>query len=40
VYVGKLLHDRLDQQKIYLWCYSLLAVAGLKLLFDAIRSFL
>ncbi len=40
VYAGKLLHDRLDQQKIYLWCYSLLAVAGLKLLYDAIRGFL
>jgi uncharacterized protein len=40
VYAGKLLHDRLDQQTIYLWCYSLLAVTGLKLLWDSIRAFL
>ncbi len=40
VYVGKLLHDRLDQQRIYLWCYSFLLVAGLKLLWDGVRGFL
>lgn len=40
VYAGKLLHDRLDQQKIYLWCYCFLAVAGLKLLWDGVRGFL
>jgi uncharacterized protein len=40
VYAGKLLHDRLDQQKIYLWCYSFLLLAGLKLLWDGVRAFL
>jgi uncharacterized protein len=39
VMVGKALHDRLDQQKLYLWCYSLLGVSGLKLLWDAVRAF-
>jgi uncharacterized protein len=40
VWAGKALHDRMDQRKLYVWCYALLAVAGLKLLFDAVRSFL
>jgi uncharacterized protein len=39
IWVGKALHDRLDQQKLYFWCYALLAVAGLKLLWDAVRAF-
>jgi uncharacterized membrane protein YfcA len=38
VWVGKALHDRMDQQRLYVWCYVLLLIAGLKLLFDALRS--
>jgi uncharacterized protein len=40
VWAGKALHDRMDQQRLYIWCYGLLAVTGLKLLFDAVRAFL
>jgi uncharacterized protein len=40
VWVGKKLHDRLDQKKLLLWCYSLLAITGLKLLWDSVRAFL
>jgi uncharacterized protein len=40
IWVGKVLHDRLDQQKLYFWCYVLLLIAGLKLLWDALRSFI
>jgi uncharacterized membrane protein YfcA len=39
VWAGKLLHDRLDQARLYFWCYALLLVTGLKLLFDAARAF-
>jgi uncharacterized protein len=40
IWVGKALHDRLDQKRLYLWCYTLLLLAGLKLLWDAVRAFL
>jgi uncharacterized protein len=39
IWVGKALHDRLDQNKLYVWCYALLLAAGLKLLWDAVRAF-
>jgi uncharacterized protein len=39
VKAGKALHDRLDQDRLYFWCYLLLLVTGAKLLWDAIRSF-
>jgi uncharacterized protein len=38
--IGKMMHDRISQKTMYLWCYSLVLVASLKLLFDAIRAFL
>jgi uncharacterized protein len=40
IWIGKALHDRLDQKQLYVWCYSLLLVAGLKLLWDAVRALL
>jgi uncharacterized protein len=38
VWVGKALHDRMDQQRLYFWCYALLLAAGVKLLWDALRA--
>lgn len=38
VWIGKALHDRLNQQKLYLWCYVLLGLTGLKLLWDSVRA--
>jgi uncharacterized membrane protein YfcA len=38
VWAGQWLHHRLDQQRLFFWCYLLLAAAGAKLLFDAVRS--
>ncbi len=35
IWIGKLLHDRLDEQRLYFWCYVLVAAAGLKLLTDS-----
>jgi uncharacterized protein len=40
VWIGKALHDRMDQQRLYFWCYVLLLAAGLKLLFDAVSALL
>ena len=40
VMIGKALHDRLDQDRLYFWCYVLLAVTGAKLLWDSLRAFL
>lgn len=40
VWAGKALHDRLDQKRLYFWCYVLLLAAGLKLLADAGRAFI
>jgi len=38
VWAGKLLHDRLDQDQLYRWCYLLLGATGLKLLVDSLRA--
>jgi len=38
VLAGKYLHDRLNQRRLYFWCYLLLAAAAAKLLFDAVRA--
>lgn len=38
VWLGKKLHDRLDEQRLYFWCYSLVGAAGLKLLADSVRQ--
>jgi uncharacterized membrane protein YfcA len=38
VWAGKWLHDRLEQRRLYFWCYVLLALAAAKMLFDAIRD--
>ena len=35
VWAGKRLHDRLDEQRLYFWCYVLVGVAGLRLLVDS-----
>jgi uncharacterized protein len=40
VFVGKIIHDRLDQKAIYLWSHILLLFVGGKMLFDASRAFL
>jgi uncharacterized membrane protein YfcA len=38
VWLGIYLHRRLEQNRLYFWCYLLLAAAASKLLFDALRS--
>ena len=38
VWIGKALHDRIAQKTLFFWCYCLLAVAALKLVFDAARA--
>lgn len=38
VWIGRRLHDRLDQNGIYFWCYLLIGIAGLKLLYDSVRA--
>lgn len=40
VWVGKIMHDRLDEKRLYFWCYRLVGAAGLKLLFDSARALL
>jgi uncharacterized protein len=40
VWTGKQMHDRIDQEKLYFWCYVLLLLTGLKLFFDAARALL
>ena len=39
VWLGKYIHDRLEQRWLYFWCYVLLLCAALKLLYDALRAF-
>lgn len=39
VWLGKQLHDRLEQRRLFFWCYVLLSVAAIKLIYDAIRAF-
>lgn len=38
VWAGKWLHDRLEQSRLFFWCYVLLTFAAAKLLYDAVRS--
>lgn len=38
VWAGKWLHDRLEQQRLFFWCYVLLTLAAAKLLYDALRG--
>jgi hypothetical protein len=40
VWVGKRLHDRLDANRLYFWCYLLAGAAGLKLLIDSMVKLL
>ena len=40
VWIGKRLHDRLDEHRLYFWCYVLVAAAGLKLLVDSVGKLL
>jgi uncharacterized protein len=40
VWVGKRMHDRLDADRLYFWCYLLVAAAGLKLLVDSVIKLL
>ena len=40
VWIGKLMHDRLDADRLYFWCYLLVAAAGLKLLADSLVKLL
>ncbi|MEZ2405266.1 hypothetical protein GGC47_000493 [Bosea sp. OAE752] len=35
IWLGRVLHDRLEQKALFFWCYALLAVAALKLTADA-----
>jgi uncharacterized membrane protein YfcA len=36
VWAGKRLHDRLDQEELYFWCYLLVGIAGLRLFIDSL----
>lgn len=38
VRLGVYLHRRIEQNRLYFWCYLLLAAASSKLLFDALRA--
>ena len=38
VWAGKRLHDRLDEHRLYFWCYLLVGVAGLRLFFDSLMK--
>jgi uncharacterized membrane protein YfcA len=35
VWAGKRLHNRLDQEQLYFWCYLLVGLAGLRLFIDS-----
>ena len=39
IWVGWILHERLDQKRMYAACYLLLTVTGLKLLFDGLHGY-
>jgi hypothetical protein len=39
VWAGKWLHDRLEQRRLFFWCYMLLVLAAAKLLLDAARAY-
>ena len=38
VWLGWVLHSRLDEKRLYLWCYILLVLTGLKLLWDGLMG--
>jgi hypothetical protein len=38
VWAGVYLHRRLEQDRLYFWCYLLLAAAAAKLFYDALRA--
>lgn len=38
IWAGKLLHDRIDPDRLYLACYILLGLTGLKLFIDSLRA--
>lgn len=40
VWLGRRLHDRIDQERLYLFCYLAIAVTGFKLLVDNTRALL
>lgn len=40
VWIGWLLNKRLDQRQFYTWCYLILTVSSLKLLWDGVRGFM
>ncbi|MBK8007146.1 MAG: sulfite exporter TauE/SafE family protein [Rhizobiales bacterium] len=38
VWLGARFHRRLDQHRLFFWCYMILLLASAKLLFDAVRA--
>lgn len=40
VWIGWLLHQRIDQRRLYQGCYALLVLTSVKLLWDGVRGFL
>jgi len=38
VWLGARFHRRLNQQRLFFWCYTILLLASAKLLFDAVRG--
>jgi len=38
VWLGKRLHDRLEQKTLFFWCYAVLGLAASKLLVDSVRD--
>jgi uncharacterized membrane protein YfcA len=40
VWIGKRFHDLIDEYQLYLFCYSIIAVTGLKLFYDSVRALL
>jgi uncharacterized membrane protein YfcA len=38
VWLGWVMHRRLDEQRLYLWCYLLLVATGCKLLWDGLTG--
>lgn len=38
VWLGKKLHDRLEQKTLFFWCYAVLGLAAAKLMVDSIRG--
>jgi uncharacterized membrane protein YfcA len=40
IWLGRIAHDRLDQKRLFFWCYVLLSAAALKLTLDAALALL